>query len=112
MPSPWALRGRFDSAEALNLEEAAEAVGGGVSIAASDALGEAARALINASPAICVFFKPRMSGKRHVKELADSVVITWDITGTGGRNPGLHLGADGQPFPGGAAKERLDRFLL
>ena len=54
--------------------------GGGVSIARFDQLREAARNLVNTVPAICVFFKPRMSGKRYVKELADRVVITWDIT--------------------------------
>lgn len=54
--------------------------GGGVSIGRFDQLQEAARTLINTTPAICVFFKPRMSGKRFVKELADRAVITWDIS--------------------------------
>jgi hypothetical protein len=27
-----------------------------------------------------VFFKPRMSGDRYVKELPDRVVVTWDVT--------------------------------
>src|SRR5579864_80850 len=54
--------------------------GGGVSVGRFDQLQEAARSLINTVPAICVFFKPRMSGARYVKELADRVVITWDIT--------------------------------
>ena len=36
--------------------------------------------LVNTVPAICVFFKPRMSGNRYVKELADRVVVTWDVT--------------------------------
>ena len=54
--------------------------GGGVSIERFAQLQDAARTLINTAPAICVFFKPRMSGKRYVKELADRVVITWDIT--------------------------------
>src|SRR6185503_14237047 len=40
----------------------------------------AARTLINTIPAISVFFKPRMSGTRYVKELADRVVITWSLT--------------------------------
>ena len=53
---------------------------GGVTIARFDALGEAAGNLVNAVPAICVFFKPRMSGDRYVKELADRVVVTWDVT--------------------------------
>ena len=53
---------------------------GGVSIARFDELGEAASTLVNTVPAICVFFKPRMSGPHYVKELADRVVITWDLT--------------------------------
>lgn len=53
---------------------------GGVSIGRFDPLGEAAGNLVNSVPAICVFFKPRMSGNRYVKELADRVVVTWDVT--------------------------------
>jgi hypothetical protein len=54
--------------------------GGGVSIGRFDQLQDAAHALINTVPAICVFLKPRMSGPHYVKELADRVVITWDLT--------------------------------
>src|SRR6266571_9261086 len=54
--------------------------GGGVSVERFAQLQEAARTLINTVPAICVFFKPRMSGTRYVKELADRVVITWNLT--------------------------------
>jgi hypothetical protein len=53
---------------------------GGVSIGRFDPLAEAADRLIDSAPAICVFFKPRMSGPHYVKELADRVVITWDLT--------------------------------
>lgn len=53
---------------------------GGVSIGRFDPLAEAAGALIDSAPAICVFFKPRTSGPRYAKELADRVVITWDLT--------------------------------
>jgi hypothetical protein len=53
---------------------------GGVSIGRFDPLGEAGGNLVNTVPAICVFFKPRMSGSRYVKELADRVVVTWDVT--------------------------------
>ena len=53
---------------------------GGVSIDRFAQLQEAARTLINTTPAICVFFKPRMSGTRYVKELTDRVVITWNVT--------------------------------
>jgi hypothetical protein len=54
--------------------------GGGVSIGRFDQLQDAARRLINTVPALCVFFKPRMSGTRYVKELPDRVVITWSLT--------------------------------
>jgi hypothetical protein len=53
---------------------------GGVSIGRFDPLAEAAGAIIDSAPAICVFFKPRMSGSRYLKELPDRVVITWDLT--------------------------------
>jgi endonuclease YncB( thermonuclease family) len=53
---------------------------GGVSIGRFDPLAEAASALIDSAPAICVFFKPRTSGPHYVKELPDRVVITWDLT--------------------------------
>src|SRR5215471_1761708 len=49
--------------------------GGGVTIGRFDQLADAARNLVHSVPAICVFLKPRMSGTRHVKELADRVVI-------------------------------------
>ena len=32
------------------------------------------------APAISVFLKPRMSGPRYVRELADRVVVTWQLT--------------------------------
>jgi hypothetical protein len=54
--------------------------GGGVTIGRFDQLQEAARTLVNAQPAICVFMKPRMSGTRYVKELSDRVVVTWSLT--------------------------------
>jgi hypothetical protein len=54
--------------------------GAGVAIARFDQLQVAAKALVNKSPAICVFMKPRMSGPHFVKELADRVVVTWTLT--------------------------------
>ncbi|HEY2974626.1 MAG TPA: hypothetical protein VGJ48_19080 [Pyrinomonadaceae bacterium] len=54
--------------------------GGGVSVERFAQLQEAARTIINTVPAICVFFKPRMSGTRYVKELSDRVVITWNLS--------------------------------
>jgi len=53
---------------------------GGVSIGRFEPLAEAAGRLIDSAPAICVFFKPRMSGPHFIKELPDRVVITWDVT--------------------------------
>ena len=53
---------------------------GGVSIGRFDPLAGAAATLIDSAPAICVFFKPRMSGPHFVKELGDRVVITWQLT--------------------------------
>lgn len=53
---------------------------GGVSIGRFDPLTEGAATLVNTVPAICVFFKPRMSGNRFVKEFEDRVVVTWDVT--------------------------------
>lgn len=53
---------------------------GGVSIGRFDPLTEGAATLVNTVPAICVFFKPRMSGNRFVQELQDRVVVTWDVT--------------------------------
>src|SRR5262249_17772630 len=34
----------------------------------------------NGTPAISVFFKPRMSGTRYLKELDDRAVVTWTLT--------------------------------
>lgn len=45
-----------------------------------DRLADVAPRLGERAPAICVFLKPRMSGPRYVRELADRVVITWDLT--------------------------------
>jgi hypothetical protein len=53
---------------------------GGVVLGRFDALADAAATVADSAPAICVFLKPRMSGKRYVNELADRVVITWDLT--------------------------------
>jgi hypothetical protein len=53
---------------------------GGISIGRFDPLTEGAARLVNTVPAICVFFKPRMSGDSYFKELADRAVVTWDVT--------------------------------
>jgi hypothetical protein len=54
--------------------------GNGVTIGRFDQLQNAAKALAGKTPAICVFLKPRLSGPRYAKELADRVVITWTLT--------------------------------
>jgi hypothetical protein len=53
---------------------------GGVVIDRFAQLQEAARSLINRVPAICVFFKSRMTGARYAKEMADRVLLTWNLT--------------------------------
>ena len=54
--------------------------GGGISVDRFAELALAARNLINTTPAISVFFKPRMSGTRYMKESDDHVTITWSLT--------------------------------
>lgn len=54
--------------------------GGGLAVDRFALLQEAASELVNTVPAISVFFKPRMYGKRYFKELADRAVVTWDLT--------------------------------
>jgi hypothetical protein len=54
--------------------------GGGLSVARFAELQQAGPALIDTVPAISVFFKPRMSGTRYLKELADRAVVTWSLT--------------------------------
>ena len=54
--------------------------GGGISVDRLAEMHEAARTLINTQPAISVFFKPRMSGTRYLKELDDRAVVTWSLT--------------------------------
>jgi len=54
--------------------------GGAVQIGRFDQLQQAARTLVNTVPALCVFLKPRMTGTRYLKPLADRVVVTWSLT--------------------------------
>ncbi len=53
---------------------------GGISVDRFAELAEAAPQLINTVAAISVFFKPRLSGTRYLKELDDRAVITWSLT--------------------------------
>jgi len=54
--------------------------GGGLSIDRFAELAVAGPELINTVAAISVFFKPRMSGTRFLKELDDRAVVTWSLT--------------------------------
>lgn len=45
-----------------------------------DELREAAPEIVNTIPVISAFLKPRMSGWRFAKELADRLVVTWSLT--------------------------------
>jgi hypothetical protein len=54
--------------------------GAGLSVARFAELKDAASSFVNGVPAISVFFKPRMSGTRYLKELADRAVVTWTLT--------------------------------
>src|SRR5579875_1434569 len=53
---------------------------GGISVARFAELSQAAGEIVNTVPAICVFFKPRMRGKRYVKQSGDRALITWDLS--------------------------------
>lgn len=53
---------------------------GGLSVERFAELQDAAAEFVNRVPAISVFFKPRMSGTRYFKELADRAVISWSLT--------------------------------
>ncbi len=72
----WIAFGKRDTTEGNGNRFRPESV----SIGRFDPLAEAAGTLINSAPAMCVFFKPRMSGRVYAKELPDSLVITWDLT--------------------------------
>lgn len=54
--------------------------GGGISVDRFAELAVAGRTIINTVPAISVFFKPRMSGTRYMKELDDRAVVSWSLT--------------------------------
>jgi len=71
---------RFGAVETSDTPAPRGGVDGGVSIGRFDPLATAAGAVIDSAPAICVFFKPRTSGPHYVKELADRVVVTWELT--------------------------------
>ncbi len=53
---------------------------GGLSVDRFAELQQAGPSFINAVPAISVFFKPGLSGTRHLKESTDRALITWSLT--------------------------------
>ncbi|HEY6445626.1 MAG TPA: hypothetical protein VIY53_04145 [Acidobacteriaceae bacterium] len=53
---------------------------GGLAVERFAELQDAAAEFVNTVPAISVFFKPRMSGTRYLKELPDRAVISWSLT--------------------------------
>ena len=53
---------------------------GGLAVDRFAELQQAGPALINTVPALSIFFKPRLAGKRYLKELADRAVITWEVS--------------------------------
>jgi len=54
--------------------------GGWPSVGRFEELWVAGSRLINTGPFISAFLKPRLSGPRYAKELADRVVVTWNLT--------------------------------
>ncbi|MGB7134225.1 MAG: hypothetical protein WBD46_02995 [Acidobacteriaceae bacterium] len=54
--------------------------GGGLSVERFAELKDAAPEFVNRVSAISVFFKPRMSGTRYLKDLPDRAVISWSLT--------------------------------
>jgi hypothetical protein len=53
---------------------------GGLSVDRFAELAQSGPQFVNEGAAISVFFKPRLSGKRYLKEEADRTVITWSLT--------------------------------
>ena len=53
---------------------------GGLAVERYALLQRVGSTFINATPAISVFFKPRLSGTRYMQELGDSAVVTWSLT--------------------------------
>jgi len=53
---------------------------GGLAVERYALLQRVGSEIVNTVPAIAVFFKPRMSGTRYLKELTDRAVITWTLT--------------------------------
>lgn len=60
--------------------EGRERLPAGISVARFAQIADVANSIIETQPAICAFFKPRMSGAFYVKELQDRVVVTWDLS--------------------------------
>jgi hypothetical protein len=53
---------------------------GGLAVDRFAELQQAGPAFVNTIPALSVFFKPRLSGSRYLKESADRALVTWSLT--------------------------------
>lgn len=53
---------------------------GGLSVERYALLQRVGSTFINGTPAVSVFFKPRMTGMRYLKELDDRAVVTWTLS--------------------------------
>lgn len=53
---------------------------GGLAVERYALLQRVGSTFINNVPAIAVFFKPRMTGTRYLKEMSDRAVVTWTLT--------------------------------
>lgn len=53
---------------------------GGLAVERYALLQRVGSSFVNGVPAISVFFKPRMTGIRYLKELSDRAVVTWTLT--------------------------------
>lgn len=71
---------RFGASESEIKPDAYGHPEGGISLDRFDQLAEVAPRLSDKAPAIAVLLKPRLQGPHYVKELADRVVVTWDLS--------------------------------
>lgn len=53
---------------------------GGLAVERYALLQRVGSSFINSTPAISIFFKPRLNGSRYLKELSDRAVVTWKLS--------------------------------
>ena len=78
---------------------------GGVAVPRFAQLAQAAGALVNGPPAICVFFKPRLQGDRYVSQNARRVLITWNDSSPYGGIQDFHWFPTVNQFQAGLYKD-------